>query len=87
MNTVVLHPLGFAVEDDFGPEGRRAVMAANGGDTMGVLIFHGRMWAEQYAAARDAQAAEFNANGYSEREWELREACKRIARERGRIYS
>lgn len=84
--TVELHALGFVVEDDFGPDGRRPVMGFDD-DAIGTLVFHGRPWADQYAGLRNAHAQAFNAEGCSEKEQELRQACKALARTRGRVYA
>lgn len=84
MNTVVLHPLGFAIEDDFGPEGRRYVQTGEG-----VLIFHARHNATSYAKLRDLISEEWKANGmmYTDEFVELCDTAKEYAREHGRSFT
>ena len=84
--TVELSPMGFVIEDDFGPEGRRPVFGFKD-EKVGTLVFHGRPWADEYTALRNAHSQTFNAEGYSEKEQELRQACKDLARSRGHVYT
>jgi len=77
---------GFAVVDDFGPEGRRPVLAGSGPNGPGVLMFSSRFHASVYATTRDEITAEAAKSGsYSEATRELVEKAKQLGRDYGRI--
>ena len=82
--SVELTPLGFAIRvNDDTPEGSHLI---SGGETTGVLIFHARHRANEYADAWNDHSHYFAHHGYAGAEWDLRQACKDLSREHGRVY-
>jgi len=80
---VELHPLGFVVTDNFGPEGRVIVP----GDGERILVFSGRPWAESYAKLRDLSREAFYRESYSMEFQELKERAIEVAKAHGRYYA